>query len=209
MEEEKFDAIIVGGGLAGLTAAYTLAQAGMAVILVERSTACGSKNVTDGKLCTHSIKKLFPDFADIAPVERRITDEKIFRWADEEAVRTGIAPTAFELTESASYSVIRAKLDSWLAERCEEAGVMIIQGILVNNLILRDGKVCGIIAGEDALEANVVILAEGINGLLAQKIGMIRERLPEETCVGIKEVIQLGETVINERFGVNAGEGVE
>ena len=73
MDEEKFDAIIVGGGHSGLTAAYTLAQEGLAVILVERSATCGSKNVTGGKLCTHSIEKVFPDFAEIAPVERRIT----------------------------------------------------------------------------------------------------------------------------------------
>lgn len=209
MDEERFDAIIVGGGLAGLTAAYTLAQAGMAVVLVERSTTCGSKNVTGGKLCTHSIEKVFPDFAEIAPVERKIVNEKIKIWANGCSESAAIDPNAYGLSQSESYSVIRAKLDAWLAEQCEEAGVMMIQGIVVNDLIVRDGRVCGIVADGDELEANVVILAEGINGLLAQKLGMIPELLPEETCVGTKEVIELGESVVNERFGLNAGEGVE
>lgn len=209
MDEERFDAIIVGGGLAGLCAAYRLAQEGMAVILVERGTTCGSKNVTGGKLCTHSIEKLFPDFADIAPVERKIVKERVYTWADGASADAGIDPDSYGLTKSASYSVIRASLDAWLAEQCEEAGVMIIQGIVVNDLIVRDGKVCGIIADGDELEANVVILAEGINGLLAQKLGMIEDAKPEETCVGTKEVIELGEGVINERFGLNAAEGVE
>ena len=36
MSDEKFDAIIVGGGLAGCSAAIVLANAGLAVLLVER-----------------------------------------------------------------------------------------------------------------------------------------------------------------------------
>lgn len=209
MDEEKFDVIIVGGGLAGLIAAYTLAQEGMAVILVERGMTCGSKNVTGGKLCTHSIEKIFPDFTETAPLERRITNEKILKWSAGETVDAGINPTAYGLTESDSYSVIRAKLDSWLAERCEEAGVMIIQGVLVDELIVRDGKICGINADGDELESDVVILAEGINGMLAQRLGMIDEIKPEEVCIGTKEVIELGESIINERFGLGAEEGVE
>lgn len=209
MDEERFDAIIVGGGLAGLCAAYRLAQEGMAVVLVERGTTCGSKNVTGGKLCTHSIEKLFPDFASIAPVERKIVKERVYNWANGESHDAGIDTRSCGITASDSYSVIRATLDSWLAEQCEDAGVMIIQGIVVNDLIVRDGKVCGIIADGDELEANVVILAEGINGLLAQKLGMIEDAKPEETCVSTKEVIELGESVINERFHLNSGEGAE
>ena len=209
MDEERFDAIVVGGGLAGLTAAYTLAQEGLAVILVERSTTCGSKNVTGGKLCTHSIEKVFPDFINEAPLERHIVKERIYKWADGQSGCTGMDPSAYNLSVSPSCTVIRAKLDNWLAERCEEAGVMMIQGIVVNDLLIREGKVCGIVAGDDELEANVVILAEGINGLLAQKLGMIGELLPEETCVGTKEVIELGEAVINERFSLEPGKGLE
>lgn len=41
--EEKFDAIVVGGGLAGSAAALTMARAGLDVMLVERGKFCGSK----------------------------------------------------------------------------------------------------------------------------------------------------------------------
>ena len=207
--EDRFDAIVVGGGVAGLAAAYTMAQAGLQVALIERGTTCGSKNVTGGKICSHSIEKLFPGFGKTPAVERKISKEKFFSWSGKGVADAGINPESFGLTETRSYSVIRAKLDSWLAEQAESAGVMLIQGIVVTDMIVRDGVVAGIVAGGDELEANVVILAEGINGLLARKLGMIPELLPEDTYVGTKEVIDLGENVINERFGLSSDEGAE
>lgn len=203
MDDDRFNCIVVGGGLAGLTAAYVMAKEGLAVLLVERATICGSKNVTGGKICSHSIEKVFPDFANSAPVEREITTERVCSWSGDEI------PCKDELTPSRSYSVIRAKLDSWLAAQAEDAGVMLIQGIVITDLIVRNGKVCGVIADGDEVEADIVVLAEGINGLLARKLGMITELDPAHTCIGTKEVIELGEDIINERFNLASGEGAE
>ncbi|MBP3654061.1 MAG: FAD-dependent oxidoreductase [Oscillospiraceae bacterium] len=209
MADERFDAIIVGGGLAGLCAGYVLAEAGKEVLIVERGNTCGSKNVTGGKLCTHSIEQIFPDFCDIAPVEREIIKEQVSDWVGTEVNSTRPAPEVEGLTPSKAYSVIRAKLDNWLSEQVEEMGGMMIQGILVDDLIVNEGKVCGVIAGGDELEADVVILAEGINALLAERLGLRSPPAAESTCVGVKEVIQLREDIINERLDLAAGEGLE
>ena len=48
--DDKFDAIIVGAGLAGSAAALKLAQAGLEVVLVERGPYPGSKNLSGGVL---------------------------------------------------------------------------------------------------------------------------------------------------------------
>jgi len=77
MSEDKFECIVVGGGLAGLTAAYMLANAGREVMLVERGNYCGSKNVTGGRMYGHSMEKIIPGFAESAPVERRIVRERL------------------------------------------------------------------------------------------------------------------------------------
>ena len=37
----KYDAIVVGGGIAGLTSAAFLAKAGRSVLLCEKENACG------------------------------------------------------------------------------------------------------------------------------------------------------------------------
>ena len=55
--EEIFNMVthIVGGGLAGSAAAYTLAKAGVKVIVIERGETCGCKNMTGGRLYGHSL----------------------------------------------------------------------------------------------------------------------------------------------------------
>ena len=75
--EEKFDAIVVGGGLAGSAAALTMARAGLDVMMVERGKFCGSKNSSGGRLYGHSLEKLIPNFAAEAPIERKITQERL------------------------------------------------------------------------------------------------------------------------------------
>lgn len=208
MSEEKFDAIIVGGGLAGLTAAYCLAQAEMEVLVLERGTFCGSKNVTGGRIYTHSLEKVMPGFAEEAPLERKVTKERVALMTESGIVNIEYASGKPDDEKSASYTVLRSKFDKWFAEKCEEAGVMMVPGIRVDE-VLKDGdKVVGINAGGEEMYADVVILADGVNSLLAQQLGLKPELEPQQVAVGCKEVIQLGEDVINQRFGLEGNEGV-
>ena len=71
MSEEKFDAIVVGGGLAGLTCAYLLAQAEMEVLLIERGDFCGAKNVTGGRLYAHTLERSSPDLQRKRPLNAK------------------------------------------------------------------------------------------------------------------------------------------
>ncbi len=208
MSEDKFNAIIVGGGLAGLSASIVLAKAGLDVLVIERGDECGMKNVTGGRLYGHSLEKIIPNFAEEAPIERKVTKEMISLMTETGALNVTYASDKLSSKpENASYTVLRAKFDSWLAEKAEEAGAEIIPGIRVDDCIVEDGKVVGIQAGEDELYADVVILADGVNSLLAQKLGLKKELEPSQVAVGAKEVIKLSEEVINERFGLKSGEG--
>lgn len=207
MSEDRFDAIIVGGGLAGSTAAYVLAKAGLEVLVIERGDTCGCKNMTGGRLYGHSLEKIIPDFASRAPVERKITKERISFLSSAGNTTVEYGSPALGAPGAASYSVLRSKFDRWLASEAEEQGAMYVCGILVDDMIVRDGKVCGIVAGEEEMEADVVILADGVNSLLSQKLGLKKELDPMEVAVGAKEVITLGEERIRDRFGLEGSDG--
>ncbi len=207
MSEERFDVIVVGGGLAGSAAAYTLAKAGAEVAVIERGPSCGSKNMTGGRLYGHSLKKLIPDFAERAPLERRVTKEKISLMSADASTTVEFDCGSLGGEDAASYTVIRGKLDAWLAKEAEDAGATYVCGIRVDDLIVRNGRVRGIVAGEDRLEADVVILADGVNSLLAQKIGLAKPTDPSKVAVGLKEVIKLSEQQLKDRFGASGGEG--
>lgn len=207
MSDERFDAIVVGGGIAGTVTAYLLAKEGLEVMLVERGNYAGSKNVTGGRIYSHSLEKIMPDFAQEAPVERKITREKISLMTDDSSVTIDFSSTRLGEHGSDSYSVLRSVFDQWLASKAEDAGVQMITGIRVDDLIVREGKVCGIVAGEDEMEADVTILADGVNSLLAQKLGYRGELAPHQVAVGVKEIIELPAQVINDRFNCKDGEG--
>ena len=138
MSDDQFDAFVVGAGCAGAVAAYRLASAGLAVLVVERGNYAGAKNMTGGRIYSHSLKKVFPDFEQEAPLERKITHERMAFM--DPASQMAIDFTSPELAEEAkdSYSVLRAPFDQWLASKAEDAGAEYICGIAVEELLIPD-----------------------------------------------------------------------
>lgn len=209
MSEDKFDVIIVGGGVAGLAASIVLAENELEVLLVERGDYCGAKNVTGGRLYGHSLEKIIPNFADEAPIERKVVKEKISMMSEKSSLDIGYSSKELgKDKDSSSYVVLHSKFDQYLAEKAEEAGVAIITGVLVEKLLLEDGKVVGIDATGEEMYADAVIIADGVNSLLSQQIGIKKELEPNQVAVGAKEVIELSEEIINERFNLESGEGM-
>ena len=74
---ERFDVIVVGAGPAGAAAALRLAEQRVKVLVIERGMAPGAKNMMGGRIYTHSLERLVPDFRDRAPLERKVTKERI------------------------------------------------------------------------------------------------------------------------------------
>jgi flavin-dependent dehydrogenase len=93
------------------------------VLVIERGDECGQKNMTGGRLYGHSLEKIIPNFAEEAPIERTVTREKISIMSEGSCLDIGFGSTKLSATpETASYTVLRAKFDKWLAEKAEEAG---------------------------------------------------------------------------------------
>lgn len=205
MSEEKFDVIVIGGGLAGLSAAYRLAKAEKEVLVIEKGPHCGAKNVSGGRIYTYALDALMGDeWKGKAPLERQISREMLMLMNDDDAMTID---TTVSTQSGQSYSVLRNHFDKWLADQCEEAGAMVIGGSTVTDLIRRDGKVCGVVVGEEELEADLIIDAEGVNPLVAERSGVIAPIKLENIAVAAKYVIRLDKKVINDRFGLADDEG--
>ena len=203
-----FDAIVVGAGCAGSVAAYELASAGKSVLVVERGNFAGAKNMTGGRIYSHALKLVFPNFEEEAPLERRITHERISLMSDDANFTIDFSSKAMKQEGRDSYSVLRGPFDQWLAEKAEDAGAEYICGIAVEELLKDEtGRVCGIRAGEDEITAKVVIVAEGVNTLLSERCLGNARPAPHQMAVGIKEVFELPAGVIEDRFLVPEGEG--
>ena len=206
--EDIFDAIIVGAGLAGSVAALVLAREGAQVLLIERGNYAGGKNVTGGRLYAHTLERIIPEFAQQAPVERVITHEKLSFMTQTGAMTIDYQNAEAHNPNHASWSVLRGEFDQWLIEQAEDAGAQCITGIRVDKLVERDGKIVGVEADGDVLEAKAVILADGVNSLLAEQLGMTKRVAAENVAVGVKEIIELPESVIKDRFNLKDNEGV-
>lgn len=208
MADDAFDLIIVGGGVAGLAAAYTAAKAGLETLLVERGNFAGAKNMTGGRLYAHSLAALIPEYAKEAPLERCATRERVSFLTAKDAATMEYATTESPDFANRSYTVLRARFDQWLAEKAEEAGAQIVPGTRVDSLIIKDGAVRGIRAGDEELEASAVILADGANSLLAANAGLISRPQPKAMAVGVKETLEFSPAQMRERFGCVGDEGM-
>lgn len=202
-----FDVIVVGAGIAGTVTAHQLAKDGHEVLLVERGAQPGAKNLSGGILYSRVMEQVWPDFVRQAPVERRITRNKVMFLNEGSLV--GIDYWDERLGEPVNaVSVLRARLDAWLGEQCEAAGVTVMPGMHVDELV-RDGeRIVGIRAGEDVLRSHVVVAADGVNSFLCQNAGIRGKEPAKHLAVGVKSVVGLPAPVIEDRFGLTGDQGV-
>ncbi len=206
---DKFDAIIIGAGPAGSACAYTLAKAGKEVALIERGDTPGSKNVTGGRFYTYALEMLDEKLCEEAALERPVTHEQFMMLGGERSITIDYHDPSFHTPESVpmSYTILRARFDEWLAQKAEENGALLACGIKVDDLLEENGKIVGIVAGEDEMYADVVVAADGVNSFMGQKAGLIKDLDAHTVGVGVKEVIELSPDVIEARFCLRSGQG--
>jgi len=205
--KESFDAVVVGAGPAGCAAAYSLARAGLEVLLVERGKSAGAKSMTGGVLYGPVLANLIPDSWKEAPLERRVTRHAVSLLSEKTSLSIDFNSAGLDQSLRDGYTVLRARFDRWFADKVEQAGGVVITGVRVDDLLWDGPRVAGIVAGGDRIPAGVVIAADGVNSVLAKKAGLAPRLTPENVNQGVKEIIRLPPEFIEQRFNVSADGG--
>jgi electron transfer flavoprotein-quinone oxidoreductase len=208
--EDIHDCIVVGAGPAGSAAALQMARDGLDVVLLERGTRPGEKNVMSGVLVTKKLRDLIPDFVDRAPLQRRITGgyEAYILGEDQVLRLPSLRSYQPDRLPNPPYTVFRAQFDAWFAQEAENAGTEIFTETLVEDLLWENGRVSGVRTRRGDLKARLVIGADGINSTVAEKAGLLDMLPPSEVSLIVREVLGLPVERIEERFNLRAGEGI-
>jgi geranylgeranyl reductase family protein len=152
----RFDAVVVGAGPSGSTAAHRLAAAGASVLLVDRARFPRDKPCGGG--LTGRAVRLLP--CGVEPVVEDVATTFELRLGYRSSFeRVGKGPLCL-MTQ-------RRRLDHFLAERAAAAGADFRDGVRVEVEGDRTVTVDG-----DRLKAEVVIGADGANGTTARALGL-------------------------------------
>jgi len=204
----KFDAIVVGAGPAGSTAAYLIAKAGLSVLVAERGEFPGAKNTSGAVLYGQVLDQIMPDFRHDAPVERQINNQVMAVLAEDSSVE--IKTRLKNSGKSAGLSVLRSKFDRWLAQKASEAGALIMPSTLVEDILWQDARVVGVKTAKEQGEvlADIVIIADGANSLLVEKANLGKKPKARYMGLAVKELLKMPADEIMQRFQLSGDEGV-
>ncbi|MBU3888822.1 MULTISPECIES: FAD-dependent oxidoreductase [Methylosinus] len=211
MIEEKFDAIVIGAGMAGNAAAYTMASRGLNVLQLERGEYAGSKNVQGGILYADMLEKIIPDFREEAPLERHLIEQRFWMMTDRSHTGMQYRSDDFNEEKPNRYTIIRSQFDRWFNKQVQAAGAIVISETTVTELVSDAyGKVIGVRTDRagGTVFADVVVLAEGVNGLLGARAGLRPTPKPEHVALAVKEMHFLPRETIEARFNLHGDEGV-
>ncbi len=205
MAINKTQVIVIGAGPAGVSAAITIARAGKNVLLIERGDKAGDKNMFGGEIYTEHTLEVFPNFIEEAPLEKPITEQKIIMLNNDNSIEFSYKENFKNYADS--YSTVRAKWDNWCVEQAIKEGVIFAPKTLVKELLIEDSKVVGIQTELEKYYADIVIVADGVNSLLLEQIGLRKKIQDSDVTVNVKEVIKLPAETIQNRFNVDEKSG--
>ena len=188
------DVIVVGAGPAGSTTAYYLAQAGLDVLLLEKSRFPREKVCGDG-LTPRGVRAL---------VAMGISVSEQDGWVRNKGLRVIGAGQRLELpwpelSSYPGYGLVRPRtdLDQMLARRAQQAGARLLEGVTVTGPVLDDrtGRITGVTAhaagaeDERTYTSPVIVAADGNSSRLSVAMGL-RKRDDRPLGVAVRTYYQ-------------------
>ncbi|MEZ5690914.1 MAG: electron transfer flavoprotein-ubiquinone oxidoreductase [Rickettsiales bacterium] len=210
-ETMNYDVVIVGAGIAGLSAAIRLRQlsSDIKVCILEKASEVGAHILSGCVFETKAIDELLPDWKEQgAPIKTAVKKDNFLLLSKGGGIRL---PTLPIMNNHGNYIISLGKLCRWLKEQAEAMGVEIFAGFPAANLLIEEGRVCGVITGEFGIDkqgnkkpsyqqgvtirGKYTLFAEGCRGSLSEKLMKefnLRENCdPQTYAIGIKEIWEI------------------
>jgi electron transfer flavoprotein-quinone oxidoreductase len=155
------------------------------------------------------MEDVIPDFYKEAPLERPIVEQRFMMMDKESALTFGYKGLEWAKEPYNNFTVLRAKFDQWFAGKAVEQGALLINETVVLECIVENGRVVGVRTDRPNGEiyADVVVLADGVNSLLAKSLGFHKEYRPDEVALATMEILKLDKKTIEDRFNLEEGQG--
>ena len=200
----KIDVIVVGAGPSGIACATVAARAGLKVLVIEKASHFGTKNVYGGAIYLESIKELFPETYKNCPYERFLKKHNYVILNNNNSINVSYENNESEETAA---TITRFAFDTFLAEEARKEGVYFATETLVTTLIKKGNKIVGVKTETEEIYAPIIVIAEGFNSILLNEMNLKKKTPPKSAILGVKETIRLGADVIKERFQLKENEG--
>lgn len=207
----EYDVVIVGAGIAGLSAAIRLRQLlpEINVCVLEKGSEVGAHVISGCVFEPQFLSELIPDWKEQgAPLNTPAISDK---FAFLSKTRIFRLPTPPQMNNKGNYIISLSDLCRWLAVQAEKLGVQIFSGFPAAELIIENNRVTGIVTGEFGvakdgskkpsyqagieIRGKYTLFAEGCRGSLSQQL-MERFNLrdncdPQTYGIGIKELWEI------------------
>lgn len=174
--------IVVGGGPAGASTAWFLAQSGVDVVVLDRATFPRDKACSE--YLSPQASRILDQMRALEAVERsgaaQLAGMRVHSPNGSTIHGEFAAPHGFRAYRDRGLAVRRTILDAILLDRARQAGARIEEGLRVID-VSRDqtGRVDGVItadrSGRTALRrARLVVGADGLRSVIGRRLGLIR-----------------------------------